>query len=209
MWTVSGGATQQSRAGRSSRGAQIRPLEGHQHRLGTIELIDRIQVSTSSHVGIGDPRVVRCGRWPTELRRSKEQVVRHGRGPGTKPASRAAERLRALPVVVVIIVAQRRGSAPYAEAPLGGEGDLNSTALWISRLTTVKTLAGFDFAFQPSLDRNRLLALAELLGPRDLAVWQNSEHTCWCVRAPTTRTAMVLDPGHVLILQPSSTVIAR
>jgi DNA replication protein DnaC len=29
-------------------------------------------------------------------------------------------------------------------------------------LTTVKTLAGFDFAFQPSLDRNRILALAEL-----------------------------------------------
>ncbi len=37
-----------------------------------------------------------------------------------------------------------------------------STALRMSRLTTVKTLAGFDFAFQPSLDRNRILALAEL-----------------------------------------------
>lgn len=31
-----------------------------------------------------------------------------------------------------------------------------------SALTTVKTLAGFDFAFQPSPDRNRILALAEL-----------------------------------------------
>ena len=37
-----------------------------------------------------------------------------------------------------------------------------STALRMARLTTVKTLAGFDFAFQPSLDRNRILALAEL-----------------------------------------------
>ena len=35
-------------------------------------------------------------------------------------------------------------------------------ALMMARLTTVKTLASFDFAFQPSLDRNRILALAEL-----------------------------------------------
>src|SRR5918998_2143050 len=36
------------------------------------------------------------------------------------------------------------------------------TALLVARLTTIKTLAGFDFSFQPSLDRNRILALAEL-----------------------------------------------
>ena len=36
------------------------------------------------------------------------------------------------------------------------------TALTLARLTTVKTLAGFDFTFQPSLDRQRILALAEL-----------------------------------------------
>jgi DNA replication protein DnaC len=35
-------------------------------------------------------------------------------------------------------------------------------ALMMARLTTIKTLAGFDFAFQPSLDRNRIMALAEL-----------------------------------------------
>ena len=35
-------------------------------------------------------------------------------------------------------------------------------ALLMARLTTIKTLASFDFAFQPSLDRNRILALAEL-----------------------------------------------
>src|SRR3954463_3852239 len=36
------------------------------------------------------------------------------------------------------------------------------TALRLARLTTIKTIAGFDFTFQPSLDRNRILALAEL-----------------------------------------------
>jgi DNA replication protein DnaC len=36
------------------------------------------------------------------------------------------------------------------------------TALVMARLSTVKTLSGFDFAFQPSLDRSRILALAEL-----------------------------------------------
>ena len=36
------------------------------------------------------------------------------------------------------------------------------TALLMARLTAIKTLQGFDFAFQPSLDRNRVLALAEL-----------------------------------------------
>lgn len=35
-------------------------------------------------------------------------------------------------------------------------------ALMMARLTAIKTLAGFDFTFQPSLDRNRIMALAEL-----------------------------------------------
>jgi DNA replication protein DnaC len=35
-------------------------------------------------------------------------------------------------------------------------------ALQMAKLSAVKTLAGFDFSFQPSLDRNRILALAEL-----------------------------------------------
>jgi DNA replication protein DnaC len=33
-------------------------------------------------------------------------------------------------------------------------------AVQMARLSAIKTLAGFDFAFQPSLDRNRILALA-------------------------------------------------
>jgi DNA replication protein DnaC len=36
------------------------------------------------------------------------------------------------------------------------------TALRMGRLATIKTLSGFDFSFQPSLDRGRILALAEL-----------------------------------------------
>jgi IstB-like ATP binding protein len=32
----------------------------------------------------------------------------------------------------------------------------------MGRLATIKTLAGFDFSFQPSLDRERVFALAEL-----------------------------------------------
>jgi DNA replication protein DnaC len=36
------------------------------------------------------------------------------------------------------------------------------TALVMARLTAIKTLAGFDFSFQPSLDRNRILTLAQL-----------------------------------------------
>jgi len=35
-------------------------------------------------------------------------------------------------------------------------------ALRTARLTTVKTISGYDFSFQPSLDRNRVLALAQL-----------------------------------------------
>jgi DNA replication protein DnaC len=42
------------------------------------------------------------------------------------------------------------------------EGRRIKAALKMGRLTTIKTLTGFDFAFQPSLDRNRILTLAGL-----------------------------------------------
>ena len=35
-------------------------------------------------------------------------------------------------------------------------------ALRMAKLSTIKTISGFDFSFQPSLDRNRILALAQL-----------------------------------------------
>lgn len=42
------------------------------------------------------------------------------------------------------------------------EGRRVKAALKIGRLTTIKTLAGFDFSFQPSLDRDRIMTLAQL-----------------------------------------------
>lgn len=35
-------------------------------------------------------------------------------------------------------------------------------ALQTARLTSIKTLSGYDFSFQPSLDRQQILALAQL-----------------------------------------------
>jgi DNA replication protein DnaC len=40
------------------------------------------------------------------------------------------------------------------------------TALVMARLTAVKTLAGFDFSFQPSLDRNRVPRPARVHRPQ-------------------------------------------
>jgi len=42
------------------------------------------------------------------------------------------------------------------------EGRRVKAALKMGRLLDIKTLAGFDFAFQPSLDKGRILALAQL-----------------------------------------------
>jgi DNA replication protein DnaC len=42
------------------------------------------------------------------------------------------------------------------------EGRRVRSALKMGRLLTIKTLTGFDFSFQPSLDRNRILTLAQL-----------------------------------------------
>lgn len=42
------------------------------------------------------------------------------------------------------------------------EGHRVSMALMTARLAPIKTLESFDFTFQPSLDRNRIMALAEL-----------------------------------------------
>ncbi|PWC43889.1 IS21-like element helper ATPase IstB [Azospirillum sp. TSO22-1] len=42
------------------------------------------------------------------------------------------------------------------------EGRRVKSALKMGRLLNIKTLAGFDFSFQPSLDRDRIMALAQL-----------------------------------------------
>src|SRR6516164_8761758 len=50
----------------------------------------------------------------------------------------------------------------FAEALTLRENRRVKMALRMAKLSTIKTLAGFDFSFQPSLDRNRVLALAQL-----------------------------------------------
>jgi DNA replication protein DnaC len=59
------------------------------------------------------------------------------------------------------------GAPEALEALLGEEVTLREgrrirAALKMGRLLTIKTLTGFDFSFQPSLDRNRILTLAQL-----------------------------------------------
>ena len=77
---------------------------------------------------------------------------------------------RALEIVDAVVHQLERGEVSPLEAidaMLAEELTLREsrrikTSLVMARLSTIKTLAGFDFAFQPSLDRNRILALAEL-----------------------------------------------
>src|SRR5690348_13001762 len=77
---------------------------------------------------------------------------------------------RALEVLDPILRQVERGEIgdlEALEALLGEEVTLREgrrvkAALKMGRLLSIKTLAGFDFSFQPSLDRNRILALAQL-----------------------------------------------
>jgi DNA replication protein DnaC len=77
---------------------------------------------------------------------------------------------RALEIVDAIVRQLERGEVTALEAIdtlLTEELTLREnrrikTALLMARLSTLKTLSGFDFAFQPSLDRGRIMALAEL-----------------------------------------------
>jgi DNA replication protein DnaC len=77
---------------------------------------------------------------------------------------------RALEVLDMVVRRLEKGEATLLEAletllgeELGWrENRRIKTALTMARLSSVKTLAGFDFAFQPSLDKNRIMALAEM-----------------------------------------------
>ena len=48
------------------------------------------------------------------------------------------------------------------KTPIKNSTPARVVRLMMARLSTIKTLAGFDFSFQPSLDKNRIMALAEL-----------------------------------------------
>jgi DNA replication protein DnaC len=77
---------------------------------------------------------------------------------------------RAIEILDAIVRRLERGEVSALEAVdalLAEEFTLREnrrvkTALVMARLSTIKTLAGFDFTFQPSLDKNRIMALAEL-----------------------------------------------
>lgn len=77
---------------------------------------------------------------------------------------------RALEILQATIARTERGELGTLEAIellLSEEYTLRESrrikmALQTARLGTIKTLAGYDFSFQPSLDRNRVMALAQL-----------------------------------------------
>ena len=77
---------------------------------------------------------------------------------------------RALEALDAIIQQLERGTitpieaidALLAEEFTVREGRRIKAALQMARIPTVQTLTGFDFSFQPSLDRNRIMALASL-----------------------------------------------
>jgi DNA replication protein DnaC len=77
---------------------------------------------------------------------------------------------RALEIVDAVVRQLERGEATALEAIdtlLIEELTLREscrikTALAMARLSMLKTLSGFDFSFQPSLDRGRIMALAEV-----------------------------------------------
>jgi DNA replication protein DnaC len=79
---------------------------------------------------------------------------------------------RALEIVDAIVRQLERGEVSALEAidaMLAEEFTLREsrrikTSLVMARLSNIKTLTGFDFAFQPSLDRNRILALVDEIG---------------------------------------------
>jgi len=90
-----------------------------------------------------------------------EQIRRHLVG------LRMPRALEALQVTLSRIEQGEVSALEAIEALLGEEYTTRESrrikmALQTARLTTVKTLSGYDFGFQPSLDRNRVLALAEL-----------------------------------------------
>jgi DNA replication protein DnaC len=97
-------------------------------------------------------------------------------GPGQSLVDRIKRNLvglkmpRALEILDVTIRGMERGETTAIEAIdllLTEELTIRENrrikmALVMARLSAIKTLAGFDFAFQPSLDKNRIMALAEL-----------------------------------------------
>ena len=121
---------------------------------------------------IASPGVLRR-RWQTS-RRERGCGVR-GEAPAA-PIDRIRNYLvglrmpRALETLEHVVQQLERGQlgaieaieALLAEEITNGRSRRVKAALQMARLASIKTLSGFDFSFQPSLDRNRILALAQL-----------------------------------------------
>jgi len=109
----------------------------------------------------GAPAEILYDRMRTVFSREELQ---DGPGPGHIVYNRALEALEG------VIQQLERGQVGaieaidtlLAEEITVREGRRIKAALQMARLATIKTLTGFDFSFQPSLDRNRIMALASL-----------------------------------------------
>ena len=96
--------------------------------------------------------------------------------PAAPPLERIRQNLvglrmpRALEILDAVVSRLERGEITALEAIdvlLAEELTLRESrrikaALVMARISQIKMLSGFDFAFQPSLERSRILALAEL-----------------------------------------------
>ena len=124
--------------------------------------------------------VVTPRRWPSTRRSGAVSppagcimITRYGPAPprstgsaATSSASTCRGRWRCS-IISCAAWSAARSALEALEALLGEELTLREgrrvrAALKMGRLLNIKTLTGFDFSFQPSLDRNRILTLAQL-----------------------------------------------
>ena len=114
-------------------------------------------------------RLLRRRRPPSRTRRRRSMSASSviGRVKTTLVALKMPRALEVLDVTLRGIEPGEIGAVEAIDALLTEELTMRENprvrmAVQMARLSAIKPLAGFDFAFQPSLDRNRILALAGL-----------------------------------------------
>ena len=148
-------------------GHRTLPPPANAKRPATARLAPRVP-ARSSHF-------VRWRSMTPSANASPRKVPRHGGGAGRSPIERirvtsSAAHAARLGTLDHIVQQLERGQISAIEAIdvlLAEEITVRESrrikaALQRARLATIKTLSGFDFSLQPSLDRNRVLALAQL-----------------------------------------------
>ena len=111
-----------------------------------------------------------CGRRTTACRSGRPEVSAPAVIEHVKASLVALKMPRALEILDVTLRGIERGEIGTVEAIdalLTEELTIRENrrvkmAVQMAKLSAIKTLTGFDFAFQPSLDKNRILALAGL-----------------------------------------------